>query len=42
MIYKREQRETVETATLAPYALKSVESQGRIYPEPESSSRTAF
>ena len=42
MIYKREQRETVETATLAPYALKSVASQGRIYPEPESSTRTAF
>jgi len=42
MIYKREQRETIETATLAPYALKSAESQGRVYPEAESATRTAF
>jgi len=42
MIYKREQREAIESATLAPYALKSAESQGRIYPEAESSTRTAF
>lgn len=42
MIYKREQREAIEAATLAPYALKSADSQGRAYPEAESASRTAF
>jgi len=42
MVYKREQREAIEAATLAPYALQSAASQGRIYPETESISRTAF
>ncbi len=42
MIYKREQREEMETAVLAPYALRSAASQGRVYPEAESSTRTAF
>jgi dGTPase len=42
MIYKREQREEMETAVLAPYALRSATSQGRVYPEAESATRTAF
>ncbi len=39
---KREQLEKLESAFLAPYALRSAESRGRAYPEPESESRTAF
>ena len=42
MLYKREKLEEIETAVLAPYALKSVQSQGRVYDEKESASRTAF
>lgn len=42
MINKRMQKEALEQVTLAPYALKSAESQGRVHPEPESESRTAF
>ncbi len=42
MLYKREKLEEVETAVLAPYALKSAQSQGRIHPEAESATRTAF
>ncbi len=42
MIVKREQLENMESAMLAPYALKSEESKGRIYPESESATRTAF
>ena len=42
MIYKREQLEAREMETLAPYALKSVESRGRLHSEPESKTRTAF
>jgi dGTPase len=42
MLYKREKLEEIETAVLAPYALKSAQSQGRIYDEKESASRTAF
>ena len=42
MLYKREKLEEIETAVLAPYALKSAQSQGRIYDEEESASRTAF
>lgn len=42
MVNLREQLEALEEKMLAPYALKSAESRGRIYPEPESKSRTAF
>lgn len=42
MINMREQLEALEERMLAPYALKSAESRGRIYPEAESKSRTAF
>lgn len=42
MLYKREKLEEIETAVLAPYALKSAQSQGRIYDEKESATRTAF
>lgn len=42
MIVGRKQLEQRESQILAPYALKSAESRGRHYPEPESSNRTAF
>jgi dGTPase len=42
MIYKRHQLEDIELAILAPYALKSRFSQGRLYPEAESETRTAY
>ncbi len=42
MLYKREGLEQIERQTLAPYALKSADSRGRAYPEPESATRTAF
>lgn len=42
MIFLREKLEEIEMKRLAPYALKSVESRGRVFPEPESKSRTAF
>ena len=42
MIYSREKREKLEALTVAPYALKSYESRGRVYPEPEAKTRTAF
>lgn len=42
MLYKRKKLEEMETAVLAPYALKSSQSKGRLYPEAESASRTAF
>jgi dGTPase len=44
MIYhrKREDLERIENSHLAPYALRSADSWGRVYPEPESTSRTAF
>ncbi len=42
MIYGREARESLEENTLAPYALKSAQSRGRVYAEPESATRTAF
>ncbi|MCP4362830.1 MAG: deoxyguanosinetriphosphate triphosphohydrolase [Chloroflexi bacterium] len=42
MLYKRAKLEEVEAITLAPHALKSAESQGRIHPESESETRTAF
>ncbi|MFQ5434300.1 MAG: deoxyguanosinetriphosphate triphosphohydrolase [Anaerolineae bacterium] len=42
MIYLREQLEKMENDALAPYALRSSESQGRVHAEPKSASRTAF
>ncbi|MBP9503166.1 MAG: deoxyguanosinetriphosphate triphosphohydrolase [Candidatus Promineofilum sp.] len=39
---KRPQLEEFEAMSLAPYALRSAESRGRAYPEPESATRTAF
>lgn len=42
MIYKRNKLEEIEQLSLAPYGLKSANSQGRVYPEDESASRPAF
>lgn len=42
MLYKREKLEEIESASLASYGLQSVQSKGRVYPEAESASRTAF
>lgn len=42
MILTREHLEERERQTLAPYALKSGESLGREYPDPEADYRTAF
>lgn len=42
MIYFREKLEEIEQTNLAPYGLKSSQSRGRVYPEPESKTRTAF
>ncbi len=42
MIYQREEKEIIEKNSLAPYALKSYASKGRIHEENESTSRTAF
>ncbi len=42
MKFYREKREKIEAASLAPYALKSAESRGRVHPETESTTRTAF
>jgi dGTPase len=42
MITTRHQREETERHILAPYALKSADSQGREYPDPEDEYRTAF
>jgi dGTPase len=39
---KRQDLEKIEHKLLAPYGLKSSESRGRLYEEPESASRTAF
>jgi dGTPase len=39
---KREDLEAIEAQILAPYALFSARSRGRVYAEPESASRTAF
>jgi dGTPase len=38
----RPELERLENLTLAPYALKSAESRGRVHPESESATRTAF
>jgi dGTPase len=42
MIITRQQREAYEFQILAPYAVKSGESRGRVYPEDEDPHRTAF
>lgn len=42
MIRKRPLLEEIESMSLAPYGLRSAESRGRAYPEPESATRTAF
>ena len=42
MLFDRQKREELEQVTLAPYALKSADSRGRVYPEAESDTRTAF
>ena len=42
MIFNREKLEQHESMILAPYGLRSADSQGRVYPEPESASRTSF
>lgn len=42
MIYNREKLEALEEQMLAPYALRSSATRGRLYPEKESASRTAF
>ncbi len=41
-MYLRESLEAMERQVLAPYALKSAESHGRVHPETESRTRTAF
>lgn len=42
MVINRQDQEFLEEQTLAPYALKSKDSQGRKYPEHEPAYRTAF
>ncbi len=42
MIIDRHELELRETAVLAPYALKSADSGGRVYPDSEPAYRTAF
>ncbi|MEM8857439.1 MAG: deoxyguanosinetriphosphate triphosphohydrolase [Chloroflexota bacterium] len=42
MIVKREHLEEMERQFLAPYALKSADSAGRVNPDSESDTRTAF
>ncbi len=42
MLLFREQLEALEDQRLAPYAQRSIGSRGRMHPEPESKSRTAF
>ncbi len=42
MLFERTKLEEIEAAKLAPYGLRSATSKGRIYPEAESASRTAF
>jgi len=42
MLFTREEIEQRERETLAPYAIKSGDSRGRVYPEPEPTHRTAF
>ena len=42
MLYTREHLEKLEEHSLAPYALRSRESRGRVYPDHEPAYRTAF
>jgi len=42
MIYTREQLETIEDQSLAPYGIRSKDSKGRAYEESEPGYRTAF
>ncbi len=42
MLIYRPKKEEQEQLILAPYALQSAQSRGRVYPEPESRTRTAF
>lgn len=42
MLFDRKKREEIEATILAPYALKSATSRGRVYPEAESATRIAF
>lgn len=42
MLWTRDEIEARERATLAPYALKSGDSKGRVYPEGETLDRSAF
>jgi dGTPase len=42
MLFDRQKREELEGVTLAPYALLSANSRGRVHPESESEMRTAF
>ncbi|MFQ5398975.1 MAG: deoxyguanosinetriphosphate triphosphohydrolase [Anaerolineae bacterium] len=42
MIFKRQQLEALEAQQLAPYGLRSANTRGRVFPESESETRTAF
>lgn len=42
MLYDRKKLEEIENEILAPYALKSSQSRGRVFSEEESATRTAF
>jgi len=42
MYFSREQLEAIEDQTLAPYAVRSMQSKGRVYPEKEPAYRTSF
>lgn len=42
MLFTRQQLEDKEEQTLAPYGMKSRDTRGRIYPDPEHEYRTAF
>jgi dGTPase len=42
MLYTRAQLEDKEYLTLAPYGMKSRETRGRVYPDPEHEYRTAY
>jgi len=42
MLFSRERLEQLEATSLAPYALRSSQSRGRVYPDREPDYRTAF
>ncbi|MBP7828873.1 MAG: deoxyguanosinetriphosphate triphosphohydrolase [Kiritimatiellae bacterium] len=42
MLHSRKEREKLEEACLAPYAVRSAASRGRLYPEPPHDVRTEF